>query len=139
MMLSKRLRKLEAGGCGLMLVSWLVNLCFAPAGMSAPVFEAYKQGADLQAKGRYQEAIPYFDEAIRLNPNYGSAYFNRAVSYKKLGENQKAIDDWTEAILVHPNDADAYSNRGGAYKDLGQLKRAIEDFDKAINLDPRNL
>ncbi len=38
-----------------------------------------------------------YNEAIRLNPQYATAYNNRGNSYSDLGEDQKAIADFQQA------------------------------------------
>jgi tetratricopeptide (TPR) repeat protein len=85
------------------------------------------------------KALPYYTDAIRLNPNYARAYFKRGYAYGKLGQNEKAIEDYTEVIRLDPKSATTYYNRGLNYaRHLGQYERGIEDFTEAIRLDPNN-
>jgi len=82
-----------------------------------------------------KEALEYLDQAIRLDPKYGDAYYNRGRTYGVLGRYQRAIEDFNQAIRLDPKYALAYTNRGIAYNNLGQHKRAIEDFNQANRLD----
>jgi Flp pilus assembly protein TadD len=52
--------------------------------------------------GQYQQAIPDFTEAIRLNPNYANAYRNRAASYRALGQTALADQDAAKAASLTP-------------------------------------
>ena len=61
----------------------LPGLVRAQSGNNAAV-ETYNRGTNLLNSGRYREAIPYFDEAIRLNPRYAEAYNNRGNAYRIL-------------------------------------------------------
>ena len=47
----------------------LPGLVRAQSGSNAAV-ETYNRGTNLLNSGRYREAIPHFDEAIRLDPRY---------------------------------------------------------------------
>jgi len=82
------------------------------------------------------KVIEYLNNAIKLQPDYTLAYYNRGTAYLKLGQYQRAIEDYNESIRLKPDDFNAYSNRGGAYGALGQKQRAIEDFNKAIHMKP---
>ena len=59
------------------------------------------EGTKLLDSGRYREAIPHFDEAIRLNPRYAEAYHNRGTAYDSLGQSKRAIQDYDEAIRLN--------------------------------------
>jgi tetratricopeptide (TPR) repeat protein len=85
------------------------------------------------------KAISDFTEAIRLDPNYALAYFNRGKAYIHQGSFDKAVSDFTQAIRLDPNYALAYFNRGKAYTYQNYQiadDNAMSDFTEAIRLDP---
>ena len=69
----------------------------------------------LQFTRQYREAIPHYDKAIRLDPRYADAYFNRGLAYAELGQYERAIQDYNDAIRLKPDDALAHDSRGFAY------------------------
>ena len=84
----------------------------------------------------YNEKIRCYSEAIRLNPKYAQAYYNRGYAKSKLKQYAEAITDYDVAIRLDPKDANAHYNRGYAKDELKQYKGAITDYDEAIRLDP---
>ncbi len=87
-------------------------------------------------KGQYNQTIVNLDKAIDLEPNYESAFVNRANTYNRMGQYDKAFADYDKAISLNPNDSLNYNNRGSTYSKIGQYDRAIADFNKAISLKP---
>jgi Flp pilus assembly protein TadD len=79
-------------------------------------------------------AIADFTKAIKLNPNYTEAYYNRAVAANKIGEYQKAIADHQQAIKLKPNYAEAYGNLGLVYQTVGDKRQAIKHLKQAATL-----
>ena len=98
--------------------------------------EAYRKGCEYSKNGNYDQAISEYTKAIKINPNYESAYGNRGGSYANRGDLPNAISDYTKAIELNPNDVMNYYNRGTVYKDKGDLAQAVSDFTKAIEIDP---
>ena len=86
--------------------------------------------------GDYKGAITDYTQAIRLNPDYAIAYYNRGVAKSDLSQHFAAIADYDIAIRLNPDDAGAYNNRGNAKYRLGQHFAAIADYDIAIRLNP---
>ncbi len=84
----------------------------------------------------YKGAIADLTQAIRLNPNYDKAYYNRGVVRDELGDKQGAIADYNSALKINPNYAYAYNNRGNARSDLGDKQGAIADYNSAIKINP---
>ena len=79
----------------------------------------------------------FFNEAIRIKPNFIEAYANRGGVYNDLGRYNQAIKDLDKAIKFNPEGAMAFNNRGNSYANLDQLYKAIQDYDDAISIDPR--
>jgi tetratricopeptide (TPR) repeat protein len=85
----------------------------------------------------YDAAIAAFNEAIRLDPNYAPAFYDRGVAYGKKDDYDRAISDYNEAIRLSPTAA-AFNSRGFAYSKKGDNDRAVADYNEAIRLDPKN-
>jgi len=96
-----------------------------------------EQGNSHFNKGKYDQAIAYFTQAITLNPKYAVVYNNRGVAYENKGAYDMAIVDFSQLITLNPKDAKAYRNRGDAYIAKGAYDLAIADYTQAITLDPK--
>ena len=94
------------------------------------------EGIKLYYEKYYQGAILKYTEAIKLNPNYDLAYYNRGIAYYDLKNYSQAIEDYNQAIRLNPNYVNAYNNRGNAYLKLQNYSQAIEDYTQAIKLNP---
>ncbi|NJK33974.1 MAG: tetratricopeptide repeat protein, partial [Oscillatoriales cyanobacterium SM2_2_1] len=94
-----------------------------------------EQGRLLHAGANYRGAIDCRSEAIRLNPDYARAYYNRALAKSDLGDKEGAIADYSEAIRLNPDHAYAYNNRGVAKYELGDKEGAISDLREAARLN----
>jgi Flp pilus assembly protein TadD len=82
------------------------------------------------------QAIPYFTEQIRQNPNDHDAYRARANAWRNKGQSDNALKDLDEAIRLHPTEAAYYNDRGLIWSSKGEFDKAIADFGDAIRLRP---
>lgn len=106
-----------------------------PGGSQAAV-DSYMRGMDFMQQQKYQDSIPCFTEAIRLNPKLFAAYWQRASASIWLGKFDSAVQDCDSAIQLEPNSAWAYEVRAVAHLNLNQPDKAIADSSKAISLEP---
>ena len=84
----------------------------------------------------YEESIQYYNEAIKLKPDFVVAYYNRGVAHNNKGKYDNAIWDFNIAILLKFDYVEAYHNRGIAYNSKEEYDNAIRDFNMAIHLNP---
>ncbi len=97
---------------------------------------SYKRALNNLKQEDYLLAISDFDQAIKLNKNWGEAYYNRGSVYTQIGKYQEAINDFTEALRINENWVDAYNKRGNAFNQLGRYEEAIADYEQALKLQP---
>jgi tetratricopeptide (TPR) repeat protein len=55
-------------------------------------------GAALGASERLQESVDSSTEAIKKDPKYGLAYYNRALVLRRMGKKSRAVKDLKQAI-----------------------------------------
>jgi FKBP-type peptidyl-prolyl cis-trans isomerase 2/lipoprotein NlpI len=96
----------------------------------------FAQGNVVQDKGQLDEAIPLYQQAIKLNPKHSGAFYNLGVVFQKLGQIDKAIVYYEIAIGLTQNLIEAHHNLGIAYKDKGQFDEAIICFQRVLQLQP---
>ena len=76
---------------------------------------AYNLGIEKMKIGDYKTAIESFNEAIRLKPDWGKAYFNRAVAKKEKKMFQQAIEDFEKCLNPIDSLKDVYYNMAQTY------------------------
>ena len=82
-------------------------------------------------------AVADYDAALRINPDYATAYGNRAVSKLVLGDVAGAQMDCDEAIRLDPSQPNAYETRAQCRQRRGDLPGALGDLNTAIAQHPR--
>jgi tetratricopeptide (TPR) repeat protein len=88
------------------------------------------------AAANIDDQLRFYTEAIRLEPDYALAFYDRGVARDEKGDLEGALQDYGEAIRLKPGYADALNNRGTARYAKGDLKGALQDYNEAIRLRP---
>ena len=97
----------------------------------------YNMGIDLAKSGKPEAAIPHFEEALRLKPDYVDAHNNLGVVLAGQGGTPEAISHFEAALRTDPNSADAHVNLGIALSGIpGRTPEAIRHFETALRIKP---
>jgi hypothetical protein len=83
-------------------------------------------------KGRYERAIPDYDTAIRMRPDFAVALNNRAWAYFRWGKAATGLPDVERSLELSPTSAHALDTRAHIRQALGQPELALRDYDKAM-------
>jgi Tfp pilus assembly protein PilF len=90
-------------------------------------------------KQSYDKAISDFTEAIRLDPKYALAYYNRHLAYQSKGDYEKAIADFYEAARLDQQfgaaddyQALSHATRGGHDEAIGENTAAARPNPKLL-------
>ncbi len=104
--------------------------------------EAWAQSGFCNEKlGKHVEAIEasrkaVTKQAIRLRPDYTSAYERLGARYLRSRKFPEAIEVFRQITVLKPGDAVAPNNMGEAYLELNRLNEALEAFRQSIRLKP---
>ena len=100
---------------------------------------------DLKEKGnalfkqkRYEDAIAYYNKAIKLNPNQEVLYSNKGTCEKCLKEYKEAIRDYEKALEINPKNTKNMNRLASVYIIKGKIGDAKIMQEKALNLEPYN-
>jgi tetratricopeptide (TPR) repeat protein len=85
------------------------------------------------------EAIAHLEEAVRLQPGYGTAHHHLGRLFLNSREFDKAIEHLQKAAASHLSLADAWSGLGDAWLDKGNGREASRCYEHLLELDPESL
>ena len=100
-------------------------------------FDAYYAlGLVYRDWGRPDEEIQAYKQAIRLKPDYTSAYERLGACYMRAKKYAEAAEAFRQLTVLKPGDAVAANNLGEAYTQLNRMNEAVESFRQSIRLKP---
>jgi len=92
----------------------------------------------MQAQGKTSEAIAYYGEAIRIQPDYAMAYYNLAKALAEQGDAARAVELYRTAVELDPDHVDAHNNLANLLAGQGVVEEAISHYERALSLQPDN-
>ncbi len=95
-------------------------------------------GAYLMSRRNFNSAIPYFNSAIEVYPNFSSAYHNRGTALYAIKQSKDAFIDLNTAMGFDPSRASTHNSLGDIFFDLREYSKAMEHYTISIKLDPGN-
>jgi tetratricopeptide (TPR) repeat protein len=99
----------------------------------------FRQGKTLYSQARYEEAVQYLEEAVRLKEDKGDYFLLLAMAESKIrGQSKKAERDFLRAIELEPWNPEAVVGLGLLYKREGLLARAKRQFERAVEIDAQH-
>ena len=82
----------------------------------------------------YDAVVCDFESAIKNDPGFFFAYYDRGIVYCKMGNYHRALEDFSKAIDMRKNFAEAFYNRGLVQIMLGDSQAGCEDLSRAGEL-----
>jgi Flp pilus assembly protein TadD/mono/diheme cytochrome c family protein len=96
----------------------------------------FNLGAVLQARGKNDEAIIHFKQALQASPNSYLALTNLGAAYQETGRAQEAINFYRQALRLRPDYLNARYNLGNLLLSAGKIEEAITHFREALRAHP---
>lgn len=96
----------------------------------------YALGLVYRDWGRPEEEIQAYKQAIKLKPDYLSAYERLGSRYLRSKKYPEAIETFKQLLALKPGDANPPNSMGEAYLEMNLLSDAVSSFRQAIQLKP---
>jgi tetratricopeptide (TPR) repeat protein len=93
-------------------------------------------GAAVLQKGQVDKAIPHFQKALEIKPNYAEAESNLGVVFLQKRQPDNAMPHFQKALEINPHYAEAESNLGAALLQKGEVDGAIAHCVSALEIKP---
>ncbi len=110
----------------------LVVLVVLPAPLAAAdqpsLPQLFDQALEASRNGRFNEALPLWNQVLELAPDDAAAWSNRGNVQLALGEPLAAIADQDRAMALDPASPDPHLNRGTAEEALARWDAAEADY-----------
>ena len=94
----------------------------------------YNRATSYLREGFPDKAIPDFNKAAELKPNWYVIYNNRGLAFDRLNFIDQALADYDRAVAMFQDDPSPYRNRGFANMKVNRTVFAQEDFQRACAL-----
>jgi eukaryotic-like serine/threonine-protein kinase len=99
---------------------------------------AYVQAQELQAAGKYQEALDGYQKALKLDPQLGRAYAGLGAVSNSMLNRDEAIKYYKQALglIDRMTDREKFRTRGGYYAAIGDNDKAMEQYEALVKQFP---
>lgn len=110
-----------------------------PSEHAAAISDLLRLAGELEASGRWAQALAMAENALRLSPALPAAMRLRGESLLKLGRANDAFTVFRRLANAEPGIAEAWIGLGTAQLALNRLNPALASFDRALSLQPDDI
>ncbi len=99
----------------------------------------FMNGISLLKEKKLDEAMPEFEQDIKLNPKLYRSYFHIGLIYSMKNDFDKAIPSYEKSLELDQKNTPALDNLGLVYIKMKNYKKAKSYFEKSLAIDPNQV
>jgi tetratricopeptide (TPR) repeat protein len=111
---------------------------YSSPGTNSTSGSLYGKGISCTIKLKYEEAIDYFDKALKKNPLHYYAIHAKGEVYNRKRDYNKSIECFEKVISMRPDYIDAWKGMAFALFRLGKYEESIKAYDMILIFEPDN-
>jgi DNA-binding winged helix-turn-helix (wHTH) protein/tetratricopeptide (TPR) repeat protein len=104
---------------------------------SLEALQSYTAGLAVMAPGQFRAAIPFFERAIAIDPNFAEAYHLLGVAYEQAGDMERSREYAKRALSLadHASETERTEITAYYYRFTGEWDKEIDAYQMAIRND----
>lgn len=110
--------------------------CYKAAGAATSAVLADKTGIAYHQLTELDNALKYYQRAVKLRPDYPDAINNIGTVYYAKKSYRRAVSEYRKALRLRPDSAPFLANLASAYFARKQYKECSEAQLQALRIDP---
>lgn len=83
----------------------------------------------------FDKGLPYFEQALSLDPKNFYALFGIADCYRGMNQQFRSIEYWNKILEMDPRNKVILTRTGDAYRNTGDYATAAEYYNRAMDID----
>lgn len=101
---------------------------------SLDALQNYTAGLDVMSQGHFLAAVPLFERAIAIDPNFTMAYYMLGIAYEQTGDLERSADYAKRAFSMVDRVSETERTEITAYyyRVTGELDREIDAYQMAV-------
>lgn len=98
----------------------------------------YSKGIDEAKKENCKKAISYYEQALKIDPEFAFAWDNMGICYRRMDNYDKAIEAYKKSLEIDPEGLMPLQNIAIAYQYKKEYSKAIEAYERLAAVDKDN-
>lgn len=98
--------------------------------------KAYNEGIGFFKNEKYKEALPFFEKAVQIDPEFAFAWDNIGVCNRRLGNLDKALEAYKTSLKIDPSGRTALINLPVVYMMQKKTDEAIAAYNAILDHYP---
>ncbi len=119
-------------------ITLLLPLTWALAAQSPELVAKSRQASEHMAAGRFEAAIPLYEELVRAIPGNAGLLLNLGMARHMAGRDREAVGPLEAALKIQPEMPPAWYLLGASHLGLGEAAKAAPYLRKAVQAMPDN-
>lgn len=99
---------------------------------------AYNKGNNFLRQNDYKKALPFYENAVKMDPEFVFAWDNLGLCNRRLGNTDEALKAYETSLKLDPKNIMALQNLPLAYIDKKNYSKAIESYENLAKISTDN-
>ena len=100
--------------------------------------ETYSVLVSLLKEERFQEALPYLDKILEVQPNNVPILLNKGSVLIALDRSNESITYFDRLLKIEPNNIKGLTSKAAALANIGETQNALDLYDRILSIDKDN-
>ena len=87
---------------------------------------------------RFEEALPYLDKILEIDPNNVSILLNKGSVLIALDRSNESLTYFDRLLKLEPNNIKGLTSKAAALANIGETQSALDLYNKILSIDKNN-